>query len=422
MTLILKRLRETSSTLEKERMLRGADTFDKKVFQYAYDLDRTYGLTYKYIDWSSIRQAEQMTFIILDKLACRDLSGNAAKAAVDEHAEQYGDLIKLICNKDLDCGVSSTTLNKVFGKDFVKKFCLQRAVAVPMDKIPLPSLGQIKYNGARMVIIVEKGDTCEPIITFKSRGGHTFEFPQLKEDLVHALAVNDYNDYVLEGELGFGDTRNENHTTVSGLVNSAIRGTPIRAKGLTFSAFDFLTLEDFNNQKCDAVYDNRFSSVVNIIAELNEEYGCRKGAIEIAETYTFESIFDIKLKFADLLEKGYEGLILKAPSSLYTFKKNKNWIKLKAEDTADLRCVGIHPGNDKFEGGIGSLICEGIVEGRNVKVHVSSGLSEAQRFENENLYVDKVIEVSYNEVIQDKTTGLWSLFIPKFIIVREDKS
>lgn len=414
--MILHELVKTTSTISKEHILRTkADTFDKQMFQYAYDPELTYGVKFGYINWNNVKPMDQVMHSLLDKLAKRQITGNAAREAVEHHAQHYGDLIKLICNKDLDCGVTATTLNKVFGKGFIPSFNLQRAVKVEVKDIKLPCIGQLKYNGARCVITISKDG-----VKLQSRGGHYFEFPELQKKLDLAFQYST-KPYVIEGELTFGDSQNSNHTTISGLINSAIKGTPITAKGIVFTAFDFMMLSEFRANDCNISYSKRWEDLTNCIEYIWNYLECNDEQIQVAMTWQFNTHEEIQIKFDELISKGYEGMILKHWDHLYTFKKNKNWIKLKAEDTADLHCIDIIDGKDKFEGGIGSLVCVGTVNGKSVKVNVSSGLTEAERFSSRNNYLDRIIEVGYNDVIQDKNTGEYSLFIPKFKMVRGDK-
>lgn len=405
--LLLHKLKQTNSRIEKEALLRTADTFDKKVFHYAYNQNQTYGVKFSHINWNNVRQAEQTTFILLDKLAARELTGNLAREEIDKHVEQHGELIKLICNQDLDCGVTATTLNKVFGKGFVPQFKVQLAVEVPIEKCPLPCLGQLKYNGVRVVALVNNQG-----VKFKTRNGKEFEYPLLAEKL-HKARQYSSGDFVFDGELSFGDSRGTNHTKVSGIVNSAIHGSPIR-QTLHYNIFDCLPMEVFLDQKETLPYNNRFADAEIIITQLDDDL------VRLAETYDFYSHEDIDYKFADMLEKGYEGLILKSWRHTYKYKRSKDWIKLKAIKTADIHCTGYIEGTGKYEGQIGSLVCSGTVEGKYVEVDVGTGLTDADRAADPMDYEGHYIEIKYNEVIRNKEDTGWTLFLPRFINLRMD--
>lgn len=411
MSHIIHLLRIHSSTIDKQNVLSEYTTpIEERMFQWAYNPTKTYGLHYDTVNWGKLGSPNEDMFILLNKLASRELSGNNAREAVHQFAEANGDLIKLICNKDLDCGVSAITLNKVFGEGFIPSFNIQLAKEEDIDKLKFPLYAQLKYNGARVITLIENG-----VVTFKSRGGHEFSFPDLANEL------KCMPDCMLDGELTIGDSRNEDHTKVSGMVNSAIKGTPIKDDRLVYNIFDVMALHEFNSQKCNIPYNQRLKKVAELIMQLNGTLEPVNQTVVLAITTVVESKTYLSLIYEALLLKGYEGLILKGIDSLYTFKKNKTWIKMKAEETADLLCIDYVEGKNKYEGMIGSLTCRGTVEGKVVQVDVS-GLTDLERSKSPNYYIGKIIEIKYNKVIANKNSSLHSLFLPRFVCVREDKS
>ncbi len=400
---IINILRSTNSSLDKERILRACvGETERQVFYHAYNPELTYGLNYGNVPDTECKDYDSM-FELLHHLSIRSLSGNAARAAVDSFAAKNGNLIKAICNKDLDCGVTATTLNKVFGKDFIPVFKVQLATEVPLDKVSYPCVAQIKYNGVRVIAMVRNGE-----VTFKTRNGKTFEFPALARYLENSCSPG----YILDGELCIGDSQGLDHTSVSGIVNSAIHGTPIRNDKIVFNVFDCMPLNDFIANKCDIPYLGRASLLYVTVA--------RGGLVHFAETQVVNSHEEAQAYFDSLYANGYEGIILKPTNHKYSFKRSKDWIKVKAIKSADLLCVDIEEGTSKYEGMIGALVCHGIVEGKLVRVNVGSGLTDAQRSLGA-YYVNKTIEVLYNEVIVDNMTGEHSLFLPRFNGERFDK-
>lgn len=411
MSTIITELRKTNSIIEKKIILMRCGFFDQSMFAYAYDPFKTYGVKFTDIDMSNLGEPRLEMFKLLSKLSSRKVTGNAARYDVEEYASHFGDLIKLICNKDLACGVSATILNSALGENFIPKFKIQLAMEDDIANVSLPILGQIKYNGARVVIIIDNG-----VVTLKSRGGHPFNFSKL-EKLFDKYIENKFMSIVLDGELTFGDSQFTDHTAVSGLVNSAIKGTPICMDGLVYNVFDSMTLEEFNEHKCGSLYVDRLTRVNSVVDYI------KSPMLVTAKTWIFNTHADIELEYAKLLEAGYEGLVLKKANSLYKFKRTKDWVKLKATDTADLVCVGYIEGKPgtKYEGSIGALQCMGVVSKKSISVNVGSGLTDNDRSIDPQYYIGKTIEVKYNKVIQDTKTGDWSLFLPRFVIVRSDK-
>lgn len=417
MTTILHKLRAEPGKIGKELILRKADTFDKEMFKFAYDMSKMYNLKFNHINWHTVKPLHDMDILVLNKLATKVVTGSAARELVEEHCKQYGDLVKLICNKDLDCGVSATTLNKVFGKSFVPVFEVQLATEVPIADVTLPITGQLKYNGVRVIAIIE-----DQGVTFKTRNGKEFKFPILAERLAPLRQAAPY-DFILDGELAIGDSKGTNHTDVSGIVNSAIKGTSINGLihyNLVFNCFDCLPLKEFYSQQCTHIYAARFEQLKNILVALYSINVEHNKYVKLAETYEFDSREAIQAKFDAILAEGYEGLILKKWNHKYTFKRSKDWIKLKAIDTVDLVCTGVEEGTGKYEGMIGALECRGIVQGYPVIVRVGSGLTDNDRAKKASDYIDHKIEILYNTVIQDRLTGNYSLFLPRFVTIRGD--
>lgn len=410
---IFERLQTTRSLIEKEIILSHATALELKIFQYAYNPELTYGVTFGDADITINTEsplAFEALFDILNRLASRELSGGAARAAVDKYAFHNGQIIKAICNKDLRCGVTATTLNNVFGKDFIPKHRIQKAIEVPLDKLSYPLLAQVKYNGVRVTAHM----TAERVI-FKSSGGHEFEFPKLGS----LMLMNLQPGFVYDGELCVGDSKGLDHTSVSGYQNSALKGTPISVDGLRFNIFDCLTLAEFASQKCELSYSYRLA---RLLANLKFKYNIGGlTSISIDEGKFVCNHDEAQKYFEDLYSQGYEGLILKSPKHKYEFKRSKVWIKVKAVKDADLLVYDIQEGENKYTGQIGGLVCRGIVEGKNVKVTVGSGLSDDERAYDPNEFVGKIIEIKYNEVIIDNKTGEYSLFLARFIRVRHDK-
>ena len=85
----------------------------------------------------------------------------------------------------------------------------------------------------------------------------------------------------------------------------------------------------------------------------------------------------------------------------------------------DLKIVDVLSGTGKYEGMLGSVVCES--DDGVIQVNVGSGLNENQRetLKKEDL-IGKIVAVKYNTRITNKQ-GEESLFLPIFIELREDK-
>ena len=121
------------------------------------------------------------------------------------------------------------------------------------------------------------------------------------------------------------------------------------------------------------------------------------------------------------LKNGLEGCILKNPNATWSSKRSNDYLKMKAELTADLLVIGYKLGEPgtKFATVLGALICT--TSDSKLVVNVGSGFKDFEREDPES-YVGKIVEVKYNEVISSKNATTNSLFLPIFSCIREDKS
>ena len=134
----------------------------------------------------------------------------------------------------------------------------------------------------------------------------------------------------------------------------------------------------------------------------------------IAEQSIVSSQDDIDEMFADKLAKGYEGLIIRALDDPYVWGRSAKLIKKKATKECILGCYDIVEGTGKYEGMIGSLRCSGLVEGKDVRVKVGSGLSDYDREMPPSYYIGRDIDVLYNDVVIAKKAAYYKLFLPRF--------
>ena len=402
---LIKQLAAVSATTAKEQLLKGIPYLEWKAFVYAYNPYYNYGITYTYIDMDPILEPCEAMFDLLDKLIDKTYTGNAARMRVETFAVTHGNLIKLIINKDLRCGVSATTFNKIHNGS-IPQFNIQLAKEVPLAKLEYPILAQLKYDGVRIVAINDSG-----IVKLFTRNGKEVNLPILANTVKEIPAIN----FILDGEITISTGLSADRTSVSGMINSAMHGGAIDESKLRYNIFDTMSLSEWNANRCLRPYSARFAHLMDIAVM------AKVGYITPAVTNEVHSAEAALELYTQAVSGGYEGLVLKHANHFYTFKRSKDWIKVKEVKTADLKCTGLLTGTGKYDGMIGALICEGEVEGKQVKVNVGSGLTDIERSMQDGAFMHQTIEVKYNMVIQDSVTGLYSLFLPRFNGIRFDK-
>lgn len=382
---------------------------EKKVFVYALDKLKTFGITCDIANTANLGEPTDGMFRLLYSLANRRYTGNKAKYLVENFANIYGDLIKVIINKKLRCGVSVTTFNKYYPRA-IPIFEIQLAKAVPLEKIKFPCYGEIKYDGVRIIILIDESGCAK----FFTRSGKEVNLPKTAKNL---FAYYRKRGVMLDCEVTLESGKMEDRTSISGMINSAMHGGTIDENKLVFNVFDYMYLKDFQNRKCIDTHSFRRQELKYSSIYITPSFF-------VTESYNLETIEDAQDLYNSVIDKGYEGLILKHANHKYTFKRSKDWIKLKETKSADLKCISVYAGREgsKYEDYIGGLNCAGIVEGKQVYVSVGSGLSDEERmYLNEQTLLGKTIEVKYNTIIKDSATNTYSLFLPRFVCVRFDK-
>jgi len=383
------------------------------MFRYAYDKNKVFGLKFSGLQLvastrlitTDIQEPCQADFDLLDKLATHQLVGSQARSQVLEHCREHGILVMLICNKDLACGVSATTVNQVF-PDLIPEFKLQLAKEVAPTKLRGHYWAETKYDGVRLALTNVNG-----LVEAHTRNGKLVNLPRLQA----ALAPSAVQDYMLDCEVTLKSGKMEDRSKVSGMVTSAMRGGVINEGNLVFNVFDCMPVAEFFAHSCPSSYHHRREETDTVLRMLNVPQ------LQLAERWSCHCIGDVLQVYNQHIDQGFEGLILKHEDSKYLFKRSTEWIKMKETKTADLHCSAAVEGEGKYQGQIGALVCSGMVDNKMVHVKVGTGLTDADRERCVQAYVGQTIEVKYNSVVQDKTTEVWSLFLPRFVCVRTDK-
>lgn len=414
---ILNELAATSSRLEKEAILKREQDNEllKKVFFLAYDpftqfyIRKIPAYNADHPVWHTLESALPK----LDKLSKREVTGNAGieylSLLLSEVNEEDAKVLERIIAKDLKCGASESTANKIWPGLIHEYPCM---LCSPMDEkviknFKFPAYAQLKMDGMRFNAIIKDGK-CE----FRSRNGKEINLLGNLEQEFIALA-NGQN-LVFDGELLVKDKGIIlDRQTGNGILNKAVKGTIMtdEARKVHATVWDVINYDTFKTGKGKIAYQVRFSQLESMALT---------SKIRLVESTVVASIEEAQEIFEKYLAQGQEGIILKDLSGVWEDKRVKTQVKFKAELDCDLRVVGIQPGTGKYEGMVGALLCES--EDGIIKVDVGSGLSDFDRKEfTKNSPVGKIAAVVYNARIKNKQ-GEESLFLPRLVEIREDKN
>ena len=361
---------------------------------------------------------------MLEGLRTRSLTGHNAKTAIEFMSEQFdsvewNNLCRRVIIKDLCCGITEKTLNKVLGNTEWKIPVFTCQLATDSNDHPGKMTGikriECKLDGVRVLAVITRNT-----INLYSRNGKRFDnFPQIEADLESIkrklkFALGKNNGVVLDGEI-VGES-------FQALMKQAQRKTNAKTKDMTYCVFDYIPLEDFERGYWNAQQYKRtewleshkelFESIksLQLMPGMNVDLDTAEG-------------HDVMRRFAkDAVEAGYEGIMIKDIDAPYECKRSSFWMKWKPVYDYDLTIVGVEEGTGKNVGKLGALICEGTDNDRLIRCNVGSGLTDTQRddyWANRDIIIGQTAVILADAVTQNQD-GNYSLRFPRFKTFRDD--
>jgi DNA ligase-1 len=251
-----------------------------------------------------------------------------------------------------------------------------------------------------------------------SRNGKVFEnFPQIVEAIEnnrsHFLhGLNSGGRFVLDGEI-VGESFQK-------LMKQAHRKSDAKTQDMVYHVFDIMPMDDFERGFWNAQQHKRLAHLDRARNAL-EQTDCLRVMPGLEVDLDTGEGHDIMRRFAeDAVAQGFEGIMIKNVDAPYECKRSSFWMKWKPTITVDLSIVGFEQGTGRNEGRLGAIICEGVDDGRNIRVNVGSGLSDSDRDEywaaRDNL-LGHLVEVQADAVTQNQD-GTYSLRFPRFVRFR----
>lgn len=360
----------------------------------------------------------EQALLLLDDLSSRKYTGNNAanhlKYILSSVHPDDALVIERIIAKDLDCGVSTGTVNKIWPGLIHEYPCMlaSKFDQKLLDKITYPALAECKSDGMRFNAIVKNGS-----VEYRSRNGkELFLLGSLDKQF---LALSQHEETVWDGELRVLESKDGtkllSRKEGNGILNKANKGTISQeeADRVVAVLWDMIPLENFKKEYWGVPAVSRLWLIEH---RMDVHVPERVLLIDNKLVDNKEQAWEF---YREMRSRGEEGMILKDASSHWENKRSKGHIKFKAILEADLRIKGIKPGTGKYAGMLGAIECE--TEDGILQVNVGSGFNDEQRKTLGEEIIGKVVSIEYNEKIQN-ASGEWSLFLPIFIEVREDKT
>ena len=423
---IISQLEAHNSRLDKEEILysameEGLDEFFEGV-RMALDPLVTFGvkqvpekaenevLSAQGLAWPTFKELAR-------NLIDRKLTGHNARDAIIlckdlATAEQWNMFYRRILIKDLRCGVSEKTVNKV-SKKFDGKYSipvftcsLAHDSANHEKKMVGNKQIEIKLDGVRVLTII-RGNKVE---MFSRNGKQFHNFGHIIAEIEEVLKDNQAPyDLVLDGEVMSANFQD--------LMKQVHRKDGKQSTDAVLHLFDICPLSDFQKGKWDKPQSFRSAATKAWVEQ-------HASVLEHVQALDWEDV-DLDTpegqeRFVALnkaaVDGGYEGVMIKDIDAPYECKRTHAWLKAKPFIEVTLEVADVEEGTGRNEGRLGAVVCEGVDDGKKINVNVGSGFSDANRDEFWNSRTDiigQLVEVRADAVTQNQD-GTYSLRFPRF--------
>ena len=447
----IKQLNEDNGRLHKEDVLKQALTAAKlgntvsikflQGLKLCYNTFVTFGV--KQIPESiGITDAENPYnefFELLTRLSNRELTGNDARDAIAEISERFDSdewnlFLAPILRRDMRSGISLTTINKICkSTDYeIPVFACQLATNSE-NRPEMKGVKRLepKLDGVRvLMVVIPPSRMFDGTVTCYSRNGKIFEnFTHIEEQVLNnvrqlvsaadrtvGMSSGILNEgFVFDGEV-VGNSFQE-------LMRQARRKENVAAEDSVFHIFDILPLADFKRGHWNAQLYKRIELLRNMQGAIDKMPNAEllpHLRVNLDE-HEGRSVFERYCR--EMVEAGYEGVMIKDLDSPYICKRSTFWMKYKPTITVDLEVIGLEEGTGRNKDRLGALVCHGVDDGKEITVNVGSGFSDSDRdqlWEDRNLIFGRTVEILCDVITQNQD-GTYSLRFPRFVRFRDDK-
>lgn len=368
---------------------------------------------------------------LLQSLSERKLTGNAARDAIEEMAYRFdsvewNNFCAPVIRRDMRAGISDKTINKICKKTEYEIPVFGCQLATNCENRPeMKGIKRLepKLDGVRVLMFVIP-DANQGVTTIcYSRNGKVFDNfthieEQVKENFTklvrgHMNALID--GFVLDGEV-IGNTFQE-------LMRQARRKENVQANDSVFNIFDIVPLVDFRRGYWNAQLHKRIGILEKLRHVIDNMPNVELLPHINVDLDTAAGVDQFHRYCKDMVNQGFEGVMIKDVDAPYECKRNTFWMKYKPTITVDLTVVGLEEGTGRNEGRLGALVCEGMDDGKFIQVNVGSGYSDEDRdsyWKDSNLVIGRTAEVLCDVITQNQD-GSYSLRFPRFVRFRDDK-
>jgi DNA ligase-1 len=356
---------------------------------------------------------------LCELLRTRQLTGDDARSAIElalsaSTQKQWNDWYRRILIKDLRCGVSEKTINKIV-KNAVPLFecMLAHDGANHEKKVSGKKLLEPKLDGVRVLTIVDA--EARTVVQYSRNGKVLENFSHITDGLL--AHIDDFErSFVLDGEII--------STSFQALMKQVHRKSDADASDAVLMLFDILPLSEFKagtstlGQRRRSNFLKQFKATFDKVGNI--------GIVPQVEVDLDTSVGE--MQFAafnkDAIDLGYEGIMIKDIDAKYVCKRHVAWLKQKPFIEVSLEITDVEEGTGKNEGRLGALVCSGVDDGKTIVVNVGSGFTDDQRIEfwgDRDSLPGQIVEVRADAITQNQD-GTYSLRFPRFLRFRGFKA
>lgn len=276
-------------------------------------------------------------------------------------------------------GLSYKTVNKFYKKtyntDFISVFNIQLANKYERTKrYEAPFFyASAKLDGLRCYYSKQKNG----LFTRSNKPHKGFE----EISQVCKALCEEYSLAIIDGELY---TDAENFEKLNGVIRKADSILKDRVNLVIFAVVPF---DKSNYDTADMV------ETMNKMSKWLERMSVVK--VSILDNFVVQNNYkDIQEKTYSLVEKGFEGLMLRNPYSFYDFKRSNNLLKVKLFQEDDFEIVDCFEGKGKYVGMLGGFR----VKKGDIVSEVGTGFTDEERdffWATRDTLIGKIVNVKY---------------------------
>lgn len=414
MDTFLKEMNASNSNLDKQSVILkySSNEYIKNILWYTYNPLLQFGITSKNVlkyskNNPTLSTTPMSTFILLDRLLDKTLTGNAALSAVLQHSINTPFILKII-DKNLKIRINVASINKVI-PGLIPTFQPVLSNEYKPERTKLDPNWYIsrKLDGVRCLMLI----TNNRVVPMSRTGKELHNL----EIITSVLASYNGPNVFLDGELVSIKDDTEDFADTVSIVRSSKSKTD--NSQLVYKVFDLIPEQTFLMATgChNEIFSKRQKNLQQFVSKLTGNI------VQIVEQHRY-SVDTFKSMTKMVSDMSWEGLMVRKDNK-YKGKRNNDLLKVKKFKDAEFKVLEVVTGTIRMINSHTNLeesvecVTAVVFENKGLRVKVGSGFTMKQRrdyFDDPEIIINKLITVKYFEETPDG-----SLRFPIFIGIRD---